>query len=94
MIASGLSFGLILFFVVSALVMVLFNFTIPRMIGSVSSKYNHVSRFSTINYQTAMTLTLLAGFVTGKGIISLFFDNLSDRIFYNQSLSIVPDIIL
>lgn len=50
------------------IVQLLYNFTVPRIVESVSSSYDK-NKFRKINYGTAITLTLLCTILFGSTIV-------------------------
>lgn len=58
----------IIFLIMSAIVMGLYNYTIPRLVMSINNKYN-LSDFSPIEFGTACTLVLLCGILFGSSTV-------------------------
>jgi succinate dehydrogenase hydrophobic anchor subunit len=58
-----------IFFCISAIVMALYNYTVPRMIVSANSGYNIDRDFKKIHFWTACTLVLLCSALFGSSNI-------------------------
>jgi succinate dehydrogenase hydrophobic anchor subunit len=54
-----------IFFCVSAIVMALYNYTVPRLISSANKEYSMDRDFKKINFWTACTLVLLSSALFG-----------------------------
>ena len=57
------------FFCISAIVMALYNYTIPRIVFSVNKNYNINTDFKKINFWTACALVLLCSALFGSSNI-------------------------
>jgi hypothetical protein len=58
--------GVAAFFILSALIMVTWNYTVPRLAESVDSSYSRVS-FKNIDYPVAIVFTILVTLIFGSG---------------------------
>lgn len=56
------------FLIISAIVMSLYNYTMPKLIMSVNNNYKS-SDFTPIDYGTSCTLVLLCGFLFGSSTV-------------------------
>lgn len=54
------------FFIAGAIMMVLYNYTVPRLAESVNKNYNRKTDFKPISYWTACTLALLCSLAFGS----------------------------
>ena len=56
-----------IFFIVSAILMVTWNYAVPRIIESADPTYKRKTDFDGINYPTSMVFLLLLGILFGSG---------------------------
>ena len=66
---------IIVFLIVAALVMALYNHTVPKLIMSVNNKYKSKD-FTPISFGSACTLTILCGLLFGSSTVCLQSSNL------------------
>lgn len=67
------------FFIVSAFVMLTWNYAIPRVVASVDPKYDEKT-FKELGYVTSMVLTVLFGLVFGGGVTMNVTDRIQDAL--------------
>jgi hypothetical protein len=73
--------AVVIFFVFAAILMPVWNYTMPKIIGSIDSTYDETT-FQTINYEVAMVTTILIGLLFSAPI---FGSTINDSVDFSRA---------